>query len=255
MSETAAPEQAPAQAPAAEPGPAPAADPRLRLPAAVLAVVATVVVALLLVALVVRLDADRLPSGPPRDPPAPDAVASRLTVDGRKVSFQELSVTLPGEPYACNDGSEKPPANLVQVVTCFTVVHEDYDAAGSDWGALMGVALVDPVLSDGSMADVTETVFNAVAYAAYRSDQRPRFSKRSSAAAQLAAPAGAAWTQQADVRVTVKDLPTPYDRLVVIAVRLESGKVVAFFSDFPHDGSKQALQALVDSLGTLEAVR
>ncbi len=57
------------------------------------------------------------------------------------------------------------------------------------------------------------------------------------------------------MRVRRKGLPTPYDRLVVVVVRLESGAHLAFFSDFPHDGSKTALNAVVASLGTLEARR
>ena len=57
------------------------------------------------------------------------------------------------------------------------------------------------------------------------------------------------------MKVTVKGLATPYDRLVVVVVRLESGRHVAFFSDFPHDGSKAVLQAVSTSLGTVSLQR
>jgi hypothetical protein len=250
---TQAPGERGAPAPAPE-GPAP--EPRVRLPLAVLAVVATVVVALLLVALVVRLDADRLPSGPPRDPPPPDERASRMVVDGRKVTFQELSITLPDAPYTCSTTSTSPPSGFSQLLTCGASVHEDYDGKGSDWGALMGVGLVDDGLAGGGdLKGTTSDVFDRIFSLSFQADQKPRATKQSNGPAQLAAPSGSAWTQQADVRFTVPGLPTPYDRLVVIVVRLESGKVVAFFSDFPHDGGKDALQSLVASVDSFEAVR
>ena len=37
----------------------------------------------------------------------------------------------------------------------------------------------------------------------------------------------------------------------MVVVRLDSGRHVAFFSDFPHDGSKAALQAVTTSLNTI----
>jgi hypothetical protein len=48
---------------------------------------------------------------------------------------------------------------------------------------------------------------------------------------------------------------TPYDRLVVVVVALRSGRHVGFFSDFPHDGSKDALQAVVASVASLSMQR
>ena len=53
----------------------------------------------------------------------------------------------------------------------------------------------------------------------------------------------------------MKGLATPYDRLVVVVVQLESARHVAFFSDFPHDGSKAALQAVSASASTISVQR
>ena len=74
---------------------------------------------------------------------------------------------------------------------------------------------------------------------------------RSDGGVQLGVPAGRSASRLANVDVDVKGLDTPYDRLVVVVVRLESGRHVAFFSDFPHDGSKAALQAVTTSLNTI----
>ena len=232
-----------------------APEPGIRLPLAVLAVLATVVVALLVVALVVRLDADRLPAGPPRDPPEAPAAATRFDVSGRQVSLDEFSATLAGPPFTCNTAVQPTPTGITQLAQCTTLVHEDYDGKGSDWGAATGVALVDGSTLSPDLRTATSDVFDLVVSALYTREDRATFARQSDGPAQVPAPTGAAWTQQADVRVKREGLPTPYDRLVVIVVRLEGGQHVAFFSDFPHDGSKQALQAVVDSVGTLEAQR
>lgn len=238
------------------PGGGPTApDPGLRLPVAVLAVLATVVVALLVVALVVRLDADRLPSGPPRDPPEAPAAATRFEVSGRQVTLDEFSATLAGPPFTCDPAVQPTPTGITQLAQCTAPVHQDYDGQGSDWVAATGVALIDSSSLSPDLRTATSDVFDLFTSALYTREDRATFAKQSDGPAQVAAPSGAAWSRQADVRVKREGLPTPYDRLVVIVVRLEGGQHVAFFSDFPHDGSKQALQAVVDSVGTLEAQR
>ena len=57
------------------------------------------------------------------------------------------------------------------------------------------------------------------------------------------------------MNVKKKGLATPYDRLVVVVVRLESGRHVAFFSDYPHDGGQAGLQAVSASLNTISVQR
>ena len=254
MSETATPPAPGPVAPAPDGGSV-APDAGVRLPVAVLAVVATVVVALLVVALVVRLDADRLPSGPPRDPPEAPAAAPRFGVTGSQVTLDEFSMTLAGPPFACDPAVQPTPTGVAQLAQCTTVVHEDYDGKGSDWGAATGVALIDGTNLSPDLRTATSDVFELVIAALYSGQDDVTFAKESDGPAQVPAPAGSAWSRQADVRFKRPGLPTPYDRLVVVLVRLEGGQHVAFFSDFPHDGSKQALQAVVDSVGTLEAQR
>ena len=230
-----------------------ATDGRLvRLPVAVLVVVATVVAALLMVALVVRLDADRLPSGPPRDPPAAPPEQTSFSVDtGRTARFQEFSLTLAGPPYGCSD-AETPPAGFTAYLVCSHVVHADYDAAGRDWSAVTGVLLVDgPLVRGDDLPATTKAVFDALVGQLYTAGDRYSLSKVSDGGVQLGLPAGRSASRSANVDVKVKGLDTPYDRLVVVVVRLESGRHVAVFSDFPHDGSTAALQAVTTSLNTV----
>ncbi|SEP75138.1 hypothetical protein [Microlunatus flavus] len=252
MTETATDPAAPASA--AERAPAPG-EPQVRLPVAVLAVVATIVAALLVVALVVRLGADRLPTAPPRDPPAAPATSRQLSLTGRQVTLDEFSMTLPGPPFACGTLDQPPPTGFAQIAVCSSVVHRDYDGKGSDWVAASGVALLADSAVDPDLATTTGDAFTGLLSAFYDPADHPSPGKQTNGPQPLRGPSGAAWTEQADVRVERAGLPTPYDRLVVIVVRLESGQHVAFFSDFPHDGSKQALQAVVDAANTLEARR
>jgi hypothetical protein len=240
----------------AETGPEVGPEPTVRLPVAVLAVLATVVVALLLIAVVVRVDADRLPTGPPRDPPAPPPEASTFTVDAdRTARYQEFSVTLAGAPYRCSD-TEAPPAGFTAYVVCAHTVHADYDAAGDDWSAVTGVLLVsDPLVTPGDLTATTRSVFDALVGQLYATDDHPSLSKVSSVDVQVPVPAGRSASRSANVNVRVKGLATTYDRLVVVVVRLESGRHVAFFSDFPHDGSKAGLQAVSTSASTISVTR
>jgi len=230
----------------------PAAGPVVRLPVAVLAVLTTVVVALLAVALVVRLDADRLPLGPPRDPPPAPAEATDFSVDGaRTARFQELSLTLPGAPFGCG-GGQAPPTGFTAYVGCSHVVHRDYNAAGDDWSALSGVLLVgDDLVTAGDLGTTTKAVFDALVPQLYSAGDRYSLSKVSDGGVRLAVPADRVGSRLANVDVRKQGLDTPYDRLAVVVVRLESGRCVAFFSDFPHDGGTAALQAVTTSLNTI----
>ena len=72
---------------------------------------------------------------------------------------------------------------------------------------------------------------------------------------QLPVPADRFASRLGNVDVKKKGLATPYDRLVVVVVRLESGRHVAFFSDYPHDGGKAGVQAVTTSLNTISLRR
>lgn len=228
----------------------------VRLPVAVLAILAAVVVALLGIALVVRADADRLPTGPPRDPPAAPPEASSFTVEpDRTVRFQEFSMTLAGAPYGCGD-TQDAPRGFTAYEGCSHEVHPNYDAAGHDWSALTGVLLVgDALVVPGDVPATTTSVFDALVDRLYTAAQHPSLSKVSSGGVMLGLPAGSYGSRLGNVNVQTKGLETPYDRLVVVTVRLESGRYVAFFSDYPHDGGKAGVAAVTTSLNSMSVKR
>ncbi|GAB2591813.1 hypothetical protein [Microlunatus antarcticus] len=227
----------------------------VRLPVAVLAILATVVVALLAVGLVVRADADRLPVGPPRDPPAAPPEASTFTVDeDRTVRFQEFSMTLAGAPYGCGD-AQTPPQGFTAYEACSFEVHPNFDASGADWSAVTGVLLVDDPLVSADLGTTTKAVFDTLVDQLYSAEDNPSLSKVAAGGVQLPVPADRFGSRLGNVDVRKKGLDTPYDRLVVVVVRLESGRHVAFFSDYPHDGGKAGVQAVTTSLNTISLRR
>ncbi len=243
-------------APAPSPAPVVAGGGRVRLPVAVLVVLATVVVALLAVGLVARVGAERLPTGPALDPPAPPPEATTFTVDDqRRASFQEFSVTLAGRPYGCGD-VQTPPEGFTAFAGCSFEVHPNYNASGDDWSAVSGVLLVgDSLVRDGDLQGTTTAVFDALVDQLFSAADDPSTSKVSDGGVDLALPADRYAARLGNVDVDVEGLKTPYDRLVVIVVRLESGRHVAFFSDFPHDGGQDGLRAVTTSLNTIQLQR
>lgn len=228
----------------------------VRLPFAVLAILATVVVALLGITLVVRADADRLPSGPPRDPPAAPPTASTFTVDpDRTVRFQEFSMTLAGAPYGCGD-AQTPPQGFTAYQACSFAVHPNFDASGADWSAVTGVLLVgNGLIVPGDLPATTKAVFDTLVDQLYTAEDHPELNQVADAGVQLAVPADQVGSRLGNVAVRKKGLDTPYDRLAVVVVRLESGRHVAFFSDYPHDGGKAGVAAVTASLNTISVKR
>lgn len=227
----------------------------VRLPVAVLTLVATVVVALLAVGLVVRADADRLPSSPPRDPPAAPPAASTFTVDpDRTARFEEFSLVLAGSPYGCGD-TQDPPPGFTAYEGCSFAVHPNYTAAGADWSALTGVLLVGDDLVAPDLPTTTKQVFDRLVDVLYTADDHYSVGKVTTGGVQLSVPADRFGSRFGNVAVKKKGLATPYDRLAVVVVRLESGRHVAFFSDYPHDGGKAGVTAVSTSLSSISLTR
>lgn len=227
----------------------------MRVPVAVLVIVATLVVALLAVGLVARLGAERLPTGPALDPPAPPPEATTFTVDdNRRASFQEFSVTLAGPPYGCQD-TATPPTGFTAFAGCSFVVHANYNAKGDDWSAVNGVLLVGDDLVRADLAGTTKAVFDSLVSQLYSAADRPSLGNVSDGGVQLPLPADRFASRFGDVDVTVKGLATPYDRLAVVVIQLQSGRYVTFFSDYPHDAGKAGVQAVTTSLNSISLQR
>ena len=231
----------------------PTGDRSVALPVAVLAVVACVVVALLAIAVVVRLDTARTPAGPAREPGVQEPVEGTLAVEAGRAAYEEFRMTLPGAPFRCGTGpAAQAPPGFSAAVLCDSVVHADYDKKGSDWAATNGVGPVDEHYVRDDLDTTAEAVFRSLYDALYFDADHPSLTNSSEGPeTDLSIPSTNVYAVTGEVHVKRAGLTTPYDRLVVFVVQLRSGRYVAFFSSFPHDGptaARDAVQAAARSM-------
>lgn len=215
-------------------------------------VTATVVLALVAISAVLRMDGDQLRAGPALAPP----VAPRSTFDidpvTRRLSYAELSSTLPGPPFRCHPPQRPAPPRYRTLVTCTAPVHPNYNAAGDDWTALVGAAIPDASLVDpNDLKLTTDNLFNDLRSGFFGSDLKPKVTRRTGFAPEDVGRPGATYVVYGDVTVTSRGLPTKSDRLLVIVFRLADGQHVCYFSDRPNDVTKAvraASQAALTSI-------
>ncbi|MGI3784316.1 MAG: hypothetical protein ACRYG2_26450, partial [Janthinobacterium lividum] len=96
----------------------------------------------------------------------------------------------------------------------------------------------DQLVTPGDLEATTRSVLDALVDQLCTADDHDSLSKVTGGGIQLQVRAGRYGSRLGNVEVRKKGLATPYDRLVVVVVRLESGRHGAFFSDYPHDGGK-----------------
>ena len=236
-----------------DPAGPPPGEPRVRLGVAVAVVTAAVLLALVVVGTVITLDADRLPSGPARNPPSVPAESSTLDVQGHELRYQELRVTLPAIPFSCSPPADPPPSALQGYVTCEALVHPNYNKAGDDWSAEAGIGLPgDDLVNPTDLRATANTVFSTLTDGFYTKTVHPQVRNRKGGTVSDFAPTDA-YLVYGDVFVQAPGLATASDRLFVLVVRLASGQHAFFFSVKPADASKavtQAAQASFTSLST-----
>ena len=147
--------------PAAVP-PVPAVPDRtVRLPAAVAVTLGALVLAVIAVGAVVSYSADRLPSGPPVDPPVrPAAVHTPISYDPqtRLASVKEMNFMAPAKPFACLPAPNVQPGVFRSYFACDALVHEDY-AKAEDWHSSVGFAVLDdPLIVPGDLGKTADKV-------------------------------------------------------------------------------------------------
>lgn len=218
---------------------------RVRRSTAIAIMAAAVVLGVALVGLVVRLGADRLPTGPALPPPSPTPAGLQFDAETRKASYENVSVTLAGDPYYCADK----PASMGpfdQAAACSYLVHKDYSGSSS-WSADTGFALVPGALAvAGDPEGSARAVFQQSLSLAY-----PESAKVSELKVGPLASSSDAAVLSAHVNVSVPKLPTSYDVVVIAVLTAKDDQQVVFYSFKPNDAGDQALHALQESADTL----
>jgi Protein of unknown function (DUF2510) len=238
---------------AALPPPNPA-DRVVRLPAASAIVAAVVLLTLIAAGAIVSLTADRPLTGPPVDPPPPTSLTAEIAYDPatRKVSFQEMQFTAPAAPFSCRSSPREVPGIFTSWLACSAVVHRNYDRKGGDWVSAVGMGLPDDRLrTSGDLKSIAAQTFRTLLAQSYSTKVTVKKQKTE----QLAdvAPDGKALLVSAEAHLSVPNLPTKYDRVVLVVAELESGQHVAWYGLRANDSPKDVVQELQDSASTLTA--
>ena len=112
----------------------------------------------------------------------------------------------------------------------------------------MGVLDQSQVESD--VAATADQVFDSIVAQNYPPDVKVR---DRSADPFEGAPAGQGILIGADLHYSVKNVPSRYDAIVIVVVKLESGAYGAWYAMRPNDTPKSTRQVLVDSANTFTA--
>ena len=237
---------------AAEPGPAPPPAPidspppaeagpvtgTVKLPAAVAIVLAVVVLAVIAVGAIVSFSTDELPTGPAVAPPPAGPAPTRISYEAatRKTAIEEMSYVAPAAPYVCQTAPAAQLPTFTTQLACHAAVHEDYQPSGADWVSATGMGVLDQSQIKADVAATADQAFDI--------DRGPELPDRRQGARPYdrpvrgLAPAGQGILITADLHYSVKNVPSRYDAIVVVVVKLESGAYAAWYGMRPNDTPK-----------------
>ena len=244
----------------ADPMPAPeaavpvVADRTVRLPIAVAITLGALVLALIAVGAVVSFSSDRLPSGPEVDPPVqPAAVHTPINYDAqtRLASVREMHFVAPAEPFACMPAPNVQSGVFRSYFACDALVHENY-AKSEDWHSSVGLAVLDdPLIVAGDLGQTAGKV--AITLQAFYPAGQVTIRKRKLEDLNGIAPPGKSVLLSMELHLSVKDLPTAYDKLLIVVVELADGEYATWFAASPNDAPKEVAKVLKSSASTVTA--
>ena len=224
----------------------------VKLPAAVAIVLGVVVLAVIAVGAIVSFSTDRLPSGPAVAPPSVGPAPTRISYDAatRRTAIEEMSYIGPAAPYVCQTAPAAQLPTFTTQLACHAAVHEDYQPSGADWVSAVGMGVLDPSQIRADVAATADQVFDSIVAQNYPPGVKVR---DRSADPFEGAPAGQAILIGADLHYSVKNVPSRYDAIVLVVVKLESGAYGAWYAMRPNDTPKSTRDVLVDSANTFTA--
>jgi hypothetical protein len=169
------------------------------------------------------------------------------------VSFEEMQFIAPGDPFRCNPEPVEAPGTFTSVLSCSAVVHRDYDKKGSNWVAALSMGqLDDRLLGSGDLTHIASQTLTALLPYDY-AEAKPKVKREKVQNLTGLAPNGRGVLLSAEVHVSKKGVASTYDRVVLVVVKLRSGRHVAWYAERPNDSPKDVMQALQDSADTLTA--
>lgn len=186
----------------------------------------------------------------PADPTAaaPSEPPGQLDESTRTATIGDASMVLPDDPYELRSGPGRVRGVLDAVFLAEAEVHDRYDGDNS-WYAMVALAAVDPqIASDPDLARSSEATVAKLAKEIYGKQvaevTRPKFADRS-----IDGNAGIEFT--AEVHYAIDRLPSRYDTVRAIVVKLDDGTVVAALSSVPDDADRELTELAEKSLDSL----
>jgi Protein of unknown function (DUF2510) len=197
-----------------------------------------------------RTDAGRTsaPTPPQAGAASPSAAPGQLDQRSRTATIGSVSMDLPGEPYELH-GDPMSVAGVFDVAfVAEAEVHEEYDG-DNDWYAMVGLAGLDPDLVDG--AELTHT-----GAATMRRLVKLMYGKHPVKITD------ARWADRsvdgypgveysARVNYAIDRLPSRYDTVSAVVVRLDEKTVVVAVGAVPDGADREVARQAAESLDSL----
>ncbi len=188
-------------------------------------------------------------SGPGREPDeAAASVGGQLDERARRASIGPVTLDLPPAPYKVSGGTHQVPGVLDVVFLAEATVHPPTDQRAG-WTAMTCLASVsDRLAADFDLDEDSETTSRELAGSVYGSGPTQ---VRDVDVADHSVDGHGGVRVTAQVAYQIAGLPSRYDDVTAILIRLDDGSVVVAFSSVPDDASEQIRSLAASSLSSL----
>ncbi len=184
-------------------------------------------------------------SGASADPSEPPGQLDEST---RTATIGDASMVLPDDPYALHSSPGRVSGVLDPVFLAEAEVHDRYDGENS-WYAMVALAAVSPQLAaDPDLARSGEATMAKLATVIY-GKQVTKVAMSKLADRSIDGNAGVEFT--ARIHYAIDRLPSRYDTVRAIVVKLDDGTVVAALSAVPDDADREVAELAEKSLDSL----
>ena len=186
----------------------------------------------------------------PRDPvsAAPAEPPGQLDESTRTATIGAASLELPDDPYRLQADPMRVKGVLEPLFMAEAEVHDRYDGE-HDWGAMVALAAVDPDLAAQPDLESTGRRTMARLAGAIYGAKVTNVTNQGVADLSIDGCAGVEFT--ADVHYAVDRLPSRYDRVRAVVVKLDDGTVVAAISSVPDDADKKLSELAAKAVDSL----
>lgn len=194
------------------------------------------------------LPSPSLASVPPGGHSGQEAPSGQLDETTRVATIGAASVTLPSAPYRLYKDPVEVPGIFGAAFLADAVVHRDYDGTQA-WSATVAFAVLTPELArSGDLEHVGAATLRQLSKRFFGAHQT---SVRRQGSHFLSVDQNPGVRFTAEVHYTIPQLPSRYDQVSAVFVRLDGGAVVVAISSVPDDADPAVHELAERSLHSL----